>query len=381
MEKFAQTYMKEAHYRYRLWGALAKLKDLVNDQEGTGIVHIVPGAGTEDHQLVKQELGWKDIVFPVVDETGAYINGYGFLTGKNAKNDPNLVINHLKEKDNGYYFFKVKPYTHSYPVCWRCGTELIWRLVDEWYIAMDNKKSKRLSLRGLLILEKGKGTWGKEPSESEWVIEAVIEAQATVDKDNVPMLQSIELDKALVSVLENATAGGPFTQTAYIKETQPKSILCMPLINQGKVSGILYLENNQTTGAFTPQRLTVLKLLSSQIAISLENAFVYNHLEELVAERTQELSTALDNLKATQNQLIESEKMAALGGLVAGVAHEINTPVGVGITAASTLDKETQTFVDQFNQGKLKRSALQAYLETAQQGCQLILSNLQQAAE
>ena len=159
--------------------AIVLSKDLVNDQEGTGIVHIVPGAGTEDHHLVKHELGWSEIIFPVVDETGAYLEGYGFLTGKNAKNDPNLIIDYLKEKNNGYYFFKVKPYTHSYPVCWRCGTELIWRLVDEWYIAMDKKnskcksqKSKRLSLRERMIRVAKKIRWLPEfglKRELDWL--------------------------------------------------------------------------------------------------------------------------------------------------------------------------------------------------------------------
>jgi len=154
-------------------------KNLVNEQEGTGIVHIVPGAGTEDHQLVKNELGWKDVIFPVVDETGAYVKNYGFLTGKNAKNNPRLIIDYLKEKNGGRYFFKVKSYTHSYPVCWRCGTELIWRLVDEWYIAMDNKKSKiknqkskRLSLRERMIRVAKKIRWLPEfglKRELDWL--------------------------------------------------------------------------------------------------------------------------------------------------------------------------------------------------------------------
>ena len=74
----------------------------------------------------------------------------------------------------------------------------------------------------------------------------------------------------------------------------------------------------------------------------MENALLYNTLEQKVAARTQDLSQALDNLNATQKKLVESEKMAALGSLVAGVAHEINTPVGTSITAASTLADETQ---------------------------------------
>jgi len=130
--------------------ALVLAKDLVNEEEGTGLVHIVPGAGTEDHQLAKN-LGWQDIIFPVVDETGAYIDGYGQLTGQNAKEKPKLVINYLKEKHNGLYFFTSRSYTHSYPVCWRCGTELIWRIVDEWYISMDQKWSDGQSLREKMI--------------------------------------------------------------------------------------------------------------------------------------------------------------------------------------------------------------------------------------
>ncbi len=124
------------------------------------------------------------------------------------------------------------------------------------------------------------------------------------------------------------------------------------------------------------------------MAISLENALLYDdikrhrdHLKELVAERTQELSQTLKNLKAAQNQLVESEKMAALGQLVAGVAHEISTPVGIGITVSSALENKTETLVTAYQEGELKRSDLELYLDTALESNQLILSNLQQAAE
>jgi DNA-binding response OmpR family regulator len=100
-----------------------------------------------------------------------------------------------------------------------------------------------------------------------------------------------------------------------------------------------------------------------------------------LAERTQQLSHTLDHLKATQNQLIESEKMAALGGLVAGVAHEINTPVGVGVTAASMLEDETESAITVYEKGQLKRSELETYLRKVKQTSQLILTNLQRTAE
>ena len=116
-------------------------KNLVNEEEGTGLVHIVPGAGTEDYQLAKEELGWEEIIFPVVDESGKYLEGYGDLTGKNAKENPKLIIDSLEEIENGHYLLKTENYTHAYPTCWRCKEELIWRLVEEWYIAMDKPRS------------------------------------------------------------------------------------------------------------------------------------------------------------------------------------------------------------------------------------------------
>ncbi len=139
--------------------ALVLSKDLVNEEEGTGLVHIVPGAGTEDHQLVKKELGWSDVIFPVVDEEGNYLPGYGPLSGKNAKKHPELIIDYLRQKDGGRYFFRTQAYTHPYPVCWRCGTELIWRLVDEWYIAMDQKTSTGKTLRQRMIAVAKKIHW------------------------------------------------------------------------------------------------------------------------------------------------------------------------------------------------------------------------------
>ncbi|MBH8564328.1 AAA family ATPase [Nostoc sp. CENA67] len=151
-----------------------------------------------------------------------------------------------------------------------------------------------------------------------------------------------------IFVIDDVKAVAFLASDRYIMSEQPKSLLCIPIINQGKLLGILYLENNLTTVAFTRDRLEVLKLLTTQAAISLENAILYknlaqanqdleeyNHtLEEKVAERTTELNDnnqrlqqALLELQNTQSQLIQSEKMSSLGEMVAGIAHEINNPI------------------------------------------------------
>lgn len=112
-------------------------------------------------------------------------------------------------------------------------------------------------------------------------------------------------------VLNNATEAEQFIRDPYIVATQPKSILCTPLLDKGKLNGILYLENNLTTDAFTSDRLEVLRILSSQAAISIQNAQLYGQLEDYnrnlelrVDERTQELSQTLDILQATQAELM-----------------------------------------------------------------------------
>jgi isoleucyl-tRNA synthetase len=102
----------------------------VGEEEGTGIVHIAPGCGAEDFQLGKA-LGLP--VIAPIDESGIVLDGFGSLSGRDVRDVAEPIIEHLRETGR---FYRLEPYTHRYPHCWRCGTPLVFRLVDEWYISM-----------------------------------------------------------------------------------------------------------------------------------------------------------------------------------------------------------------------------------------------------
>lgn len=109
-------------------------KELVTTSEGTGLVHIAPGAGEEDFKLSKT---LNLPVIELIDEEANYLSGLGKFSKKNAKKHPELIIEYLEKFNKGKFLFKVENYKHRYPTCWRCKTELVWRVVDEWYINMD----------------------------------------------------------------------------------------------------------------------------------------------------------------------------------------------------------------------------------------------------
>ncbi|WP_200889531.1 ATP-binding protein [Cohnella kolymensis] len=112
-----------------------------------------------------------------------------------------------------------------------------------------------------------------------------------------------------------------------------------------------------------------------------EVAAAFNDMVRNLEGRYEELRLAMKTIRKTQRQLVESEKMVALGNLVAGVSHEINTPIGIGVTAASYIDEKSKEFTALFQQNTMKRSDLEEYLKTVKDTTGMIQSNLLRASE
>ncbi|HCK98970.1 MAG TPA: isoleucine--tRNA ligase, partial [Candidatus Marinimicrobia bacterium] len=112
----------------------------ISEEEGTGIVHIAPGCGQEDHELGMQyDLG---IIAPL-DEFGNYIEGFDWLSGRNVSDINKDIFKNLEEKG---FHYRRDAYKHRYPICWRHGTELVFRLVDEWFISMDGVRQAMMDV-------------------------------------------------------------------------------------------------------------------------------------------------------------------------------------------------------------------------------------------
>jgi len=245
--KIAQLYLLEARYRYLKWGAAAKVTQmderypqLAQASTGSSIKQVAPST-----MLISSSGSSSSSASSALD-LNSVLKASQAISGE-------IVLDTLLEK--------------------------------MMKIVIENAGAQR----GFLILPKNKRFY--------------IEAGRLVDSEQIKVLQSIPIERvsgktaspmlsnAIVHyvarskeavVLHDATKTGQFTRYPYMIRQQPKSVLCMPLLNRGKLSGILYLENNLTTGAFTPDRLEVLKLLSSQAAISIDNARLNKAYERFV---------------------------------------------------------------------------------------------------
>ncbi|MCK5876753.1 MAG: SpoIIE family protein phosphatase, partial [Candidatus Marithrix sp.] len=257
MDKFTQIYLKEAYHCYQRWGAIAKVQQLE----------------AKYPQLITTTLSNN------IDINNTVI----------SSNVTQLQMSTTLDLDS---------ITKASQTL--AGEIVLSKLLEKMMsIMIENAGAER----GLLILEKGKSEW-------------VIEAEGRLNIDEIAVLKSISLEGKLpISVvnyvvktresvvLDNSLQEGIYTKDDYIQQQQSKSVLCSPILHQGKLIGLLYLENSLMEGAFTSARLRLVDMLSSQVAISLDNALLYHTLETKVEERTGQLATANQEITLLNKRL------------------------------------------------------------------------------
>lgn len=322
--RIAKFYLKEACYCYSRWGAQAKIKDL--------------------------ELRYPHLFLnkPIQPDKNVGFDG----NGKRSSTTGNISLGSVD-----FISFMQASQAIS-------GEIVLSQLVNKLLkIAIENAGAQKGCL---LLVDSGKlaiVAIGKVAgSEINVLPFEPVEVSSTVP---VGLLNYVWRTQQSL-VLNDARCDSKFANEPYIASQQLRSILSVPIVNQGKVIGLLYLENNLAPGMFSPARLEVLKLLASQAATSIDNARLIQDLEtakqtladanrnleskvktrtEELEEKNQHLAQTLELLQQTQAQLIQTEKMSSMGQLVAGMAHEINNPISFIFTNLTYAEEYTENLL------------------------------------
>ena len=289
-ENFASIYLKEAIYAYQRWGSSVKVNQLKKKYS-----HLLK---------IERKLLDKNILSTSITSLS---NTENVTSSGNSFLDIGSVIKASQTIAGEIHFGKLLTKMMEI-VLENAGAEkglFLLKQNEKWLIQAEghsNPKSIEV-LQSKLFTVSEKDTISPNFNFSASIINYVIRTQSIV-------------------LLDDASSQSLFINDSYILHVKPKSILCYPILNQGQLVSIMYLENNLTTFAFTPHRIELLKILTSQIAVSVENSLLYANLEEKVTERTIQLEEAHKKILVLEKDTTEKQ-------LAGGFAHEMrNALVG-----------------------------------------------------